>query len=97
MNSPKLKIGDNHTITGHPDNRDWEDFSGEPVFMGKAAKRWALINCSWANGENNLNNVEAFIQKLRDCCTCKEVEMENLLVVREACMGELSSLSNGHL
>ncbi|GJY17247.1 argonaute 2-like protein, partial [Tanacetum coccineum] len=66
-------------------------------FKVEAAKRWALINCSWANGENKLNNVEAFIQKLRDCCTCKEVEMENPLVVREACMGELSSLSNGHL
>nr|GEY71804.1 protein argonaute 2-like [Tanacetum cinerariifolium] len=70
MNPPKLKNGDNHTITGNTYNRDGECFSGEPVFMGKAAK-----------------------EKLRDCCTGKEVEMENPLVVREACMSELSSLS----
>ncbi|GKD91911.1 argonaute 2-like protein, partial [Tanacetum coccineum] len=92
MEPPRLKIGDNHTITGHPDNRDWELFSREPVFMGKAAKRWALINCSWASGNNKLN-VEAFIQKLRDCCTGMEVQMENPLVVRETCMSELSNLS----
>nr|GEW63551.1 hypothetical protein [Tanacetum cinerariifolium] len=70
MNPPKLKIGDNHTITGNSYNRDWECFNGEPVFTVKAAK-----------------------EKLRDCCTGKEVEMENPLVVHEAWMSELSSLS----
>ncbi|PWA71048.1 protein argonaute 2 [Artemisia annua] len=92
MKPPTLMIGENHAISAHPDNCAWEYFSREPVFMGKATKRWALINCSWASGKNKLNDVEAFIQKLRDCCTGKEVQMENPLVVRETCMSELSNL-----
>nr|GEX28464.1 hypothetical protein [Tanacetum cinerariifolium] len=43
--------------------------------------KWFL----WASGKNKLN-VEAFIQKLRDCGTGMEVQMENPLVVRETCM-----------
>nr|GEX26195.1 protein argonaute 2-like [Tanacetum cinerariifolium] len=89
MEPPYFEMGDNSILSGFC---DWEMFSREPVFMGMTAKRWALINCSWASGKNKLN-VEAFIQELRDCGTGMEVQMENPLVVRETCMSELSNLS----
>ncbi|GJW06612.1 argonaute 2-like protein [Tanacetum coccineum] len=88
MAPPYLEFGHNSILGGY---HDWELFSRRPVFVGMAAKRWALINCSCASGKNKLN-VDVFIKKLRNRCTGMEVQMENPLVVRETCMSELSNL-----